>query len=260
MPGPAAPAGVIWKGQPTNYLVELPDSGSIALNDRSTYIRKYAGLYDPTVLLSILPRGTFGTGGMAGWVVADCRAERHPDKKSLGILTLTWEAGGAYATIPLPIDEFDVQPQELYPKIERHPIFKTPVQITADSCSDAYAVVYGSNKANRKDAKKIIDNYTDADQKALAIKLYTKLKNGEETYYKSAIRYSWHQHSYTLPTLSVGGAIETPGGPLAGYFYGLDFLRLADSLMPAGINGSMYKRTRTWLGALAGYWDDELYS
>jgi len=37
------------------------------------------------------------------------------------------------------------------------------------------------------------------------------------------------------------------------------WLRLADSLNHAGVNGSMYKITRTWVGGPAGYWDPDLY-
>jgi hypothetical protein len=38
------------------------------------------------------------------------------------------------------------------------------------------------------------------------------------------------------------------------------WLRLADVPEPAGVNGSVYKITSTWLGGSDGHWDKLLYS
>jgi len=249
---------VIWKG-PTNALIELRDSGVVTLADRCLRTVKYAGPYS-LCLNALLARGTFGSGSNLGWVVTSCKAEPHSDGKGIGILTINWEAGGASAQMALPCDEFDVQPAELYPRVERNAFFNSPTEISLVSVTDAYGAIYGATPDARKESSDKIAAYTDATQKALAQKLVEKLKKGLETFYISGFRYSWTFYTYTVPSIHTGGVIENPGGPLQGRFYNLSFLRLADAMVPAGVNGSMFKVTRTWLGGPLGHWDPDLYA
>jgi hypothetical protein len=104
---------------------------------------------------------------------------------------------------------------------------------------------------------------TDADQQTMALNLLDKLRKGEETYYLAGFKYTWWYFSYTLPILSDGGIIETPSGPgvvATAFPADQSWLRLADNMIPVGVNGSMFKITLTYLGGPQGHWDSDIYS
>lgn len=255
---------VIWKG-PTNALVEVPESGQIIAGDRVRYTRIYKGL--KALCISSQPaRGTFGSGEMAGWVVNQSTVTN--ERGGIGKLSIEWEAGGAYATSPLPVGAPSLDPEELYPKIERNSYFlgssgvggapTTPVSY--DTLQLAYNAVYNSKQSGSANAYDAGSGLA-GDQKKHFDKLLEKLLRGEETFYLAGWRYTYEVFSYSLPTAFRGATVQTPDGPLSGALPGgVDWLRLADKLEPAGVNGSMWKLTRTWLGGPAGHWDDDIYN
>jgi len=257
---------IIWKG-PTNALVYQPNAPRLVYADRVRAIDIYKG-EQSLCAASMLARGTFGSGARAGWVVNQCTVDT--SRGDIGTLTIEWEAGGSGADQPLPVGDFNLEPQELYPKIERNSFFSG---IIPDVVRGVYNALYAFNQSGNPNAATTINaaingvnfaNYpnTSADaQYALGTELLNKLANGEESYYVAGYRYSFETFSYTQPSLSNGGIIGTPGGPLASNLpSGVAWLRLADKLDPAGVNGSMFKLTQNWLGGPNGYWDSDLYT
>ena len=253
---------VIWKG-PTNALVYQPNAPRLVYGDRVKAVDIYKG-QQSLCAESMLARGTFGTGLRAGWVVNQCTCDT--SRGDVGTLTIEWEAGGSSADQPLPVGDFSLEPQEIYPKVERNPFF---TGITADTVSAVYNCLYsfdrnGANSANTIIQERVTnaqDGGTPGTQTAFALELLGKLQNGEESYYIAGYRYSFSTYSYTAPSLSPGGIIGTPGGPIAGDLPGsVQWLRLADKIEPAGVNGSMYKLTQNWIGGPSGYWDSDLYA
>jgi hypothetical protein len=251
---------VIWKG-PTNALVLQPNSPRLVYGDRVKAVDIYKG-QQSLCAASMLARGTFGSGFRAGWVVNQCTCDSsHGD---VGTLTIEWEAGGSEADQPLPVGDFFLEPQEIYPKVERNNFFSG---ITADTVSAVYNCLYAFDKTGANSANGVIsdrvtnaqDGGTPGTQTAFAFELLHKLQNGEESYYIAGYRYSFSTYSYTQPTLSNGGIIGTPGGPIT-LPAGVSWLRLADKIEPAGVNGSMFKYTQNWIGGPSGYWDSDLYS
>jgi hypothetical protein len=245
-----------------------PESGKLTLADRTVLVDVYEG---PKALCdsSVLARGTFGTGARLGWVVTSSSTES-VGKGARGKLTVNWEPGGAAATMPLPCDDFDCEPMELYPRIERHAIFNQTssgtgalADISLEMVSLCYAAVHGATNAARVGAYNQISSYSNADQSSLGLLLVDKLRKGEETFYVSGMKYRWWFYTYTLPSnLTLGGIVQDPFGPgtvPSKLPAGLSWLRLADAPAPAGVNGSMYKITRTWIGGPAGHWDVDLY-
>jgi hypothetical protein len=249
-----------WKG-PTNALVYQPTAPRLVYGDRVKSIDIYAGP-QPLCAESMLARGTFGTGLRAGWVVNQCTCDT--SRGAIGLLTIEWEAGGAEAIQPLPVGDFSLEPQEIYPKVERNPFF---TGIDPDTISAVYNVLYAFNQSGTNSANTIIntrvtgplDGGTPGTQTNFAYELLTKLQRGEESWYLAGYRYSYETFSYTEPSLTNGAIIGTPGGPVS-VPSGLAWLRLADKLDPAGVNGSMYKLTVNWIGGPNGYWDTDLYT
>jgi hypothetical protein len=261
---------VIWKG-PTNALCFAPTTGSLTGGDRVRATDVYRGL----ILLcqnSVLARGTFGTGFRTGWVINQSYATC--ERGGIGTLTHEWEAGGAYATAPLPIGTYKLEKQELYPKIERNVYFDgiTPQTVNFAQLSTLSSTDPSGNPIINSSswlAGKIVagqngyDSTTAPVQLPLAQALATKLARGEETFYLVGWRYSYEVFSYTEPVTSGGGIIGTPGGPLSRLPSNMSWLRLADDMEPAGVAGSMFKLTVNWLGGPTyngiGYWDPNLY-
>jgi hypothetical protein len=258
---------LIWKG-PTNALVYQPNAPRLTYGDRVKSVDIYKG---PQVLCaeSMLARGTFGTGLRTGWVVNQSTVDTSTG--TIGTLTIEWEAGGSSADQPLPIGDFSLETQELYPKIERNPFF---TGICPDMVRAVYNALYAINQSGSGANAQVIlstaansSNFSNSTintangQIAIAYSLLNKLSNGEESYYIASYRYSFSTYSYTEPSLSEGGIIGTPAGPISGDLpSGVQWLRLADKIEPAGVNGSMYKLTQNWLGGPNGYWDTDLYS
>jgi hypothetical protein len=255
---------LVWKG-PTNALVEIADSGQVVVTDRTRYTRIYKGTYVLCVQ-SQPARGTFGTGALAGWVVNQSTVTQ--ERGTIGKLSIEWEAGGAYATSPLPIGEPHLEPQELYPKIERNAYFQgssgisgaptTPIAYTTIQL--AYNALYNSQQAGSSAAWQAGSNLS-GDQLLHFNELLAKLQQGEETYYLAGWRYSYELFSYTFPTIFRGAFIQQPGGPFSNVLpAGTSWLRLADNVVPAGVNGSMWKLTLNYVGGPNGHWDPDIYN
>jgi hypothetical protein len=272
---------ILWYG-PQNALVKATDSGGCSATDRIRLTDIYYGTFAQCGL-GQLARGTFGSGQRAGWVVNQSTLSRQ--RGDVGKLVTEWEAGGTYATNPLPVGNFSLKPQELYPKIERNGFFAGILPRTVNGVYNARdsAIKYTGESYDSVD----IGNYavgmkptgvdshgnniwptptTDqATQLALGSKLLEKITRGEETYYLVGWRYTYEVYSYTPPTLDSGGEPGTPGGPLASELpTDTAWLRLADDLDSAGVAGSMYKLNVTWLGGPVvggvGFWDPDIYS
>lgn len=237
-----------------NTRFATPESGGFTLGDRNLFVDVWAGTYADCVSGALL-RGTYGSGARAGFVVSESVVEKM--KGAWGKLTIRWEPGGASADANLlPNDEFDVSIIELYPKIERNAYFDG---ITRDTMALAYGAVFGATKEKRDAEWDELEALVDATQKALGEALVEKWQRGEETFYQAGVQYVWIWHSFTVPSLSAGGFIEAPDGPMAGEFTGLDFLRKADIIKPKGVNGSCYEIQSCWVGGPSGYWDADLY-
>jgi hypothetical protein len=249
-----------WKG-PTNALVIQPNSPKLVYSDRVKATTIMKGV-QALCAASMLPRGTFGTGIYAGWVINQSTVDT--ERGAIGTLTYDWEAGGAGATQPLPVGDFDLEPQELYPKIERAGVFKGITFKTLNICYNALYLATNATGTPLINDNFLTTNITDPTQLALAANLVSKLLKGEETFYMAGWRYWFEIFSYTEPFTSRGGVTGTPSGPLARLPANVAWLRLADKLEPAGVNGSMYKLTVTWLGGPVlngvGYWDSDVYS
>lgn len=245
---------VIWRG-PTNALVYQPNAPKLTYGDRVKAVDIYKG---PQALCaaSMLARGTFGTGFRGGWVCT--QSEVTTDRGNIGTLTIEWEAGGTGADQPLPSGDFRLEPQELYPKIERNPFFSGITFKTLNACRNAIDLAAQGGSQSIQD-NFLTNNVTDPTQLALAEKLVAKWQIGEDTYYLAGWRYSYDVYSYTQPTLNPGGVIAlAPGGP-ASLPSGVAWIQLADTIEPAGVNGSMFKLTHNFLGGPNGYWDSDIY-
>lgn len=269
---------VKWFG-PTNALVMAPNSPKLSLTDRIKQTVVYVG-QQSYLATQIVPRGAFGSGMYSGFVCNSCTLDT--SRGDVGTLTIEWEAGGSAATQPLPVGSFSLKPQEIYPKLERAECFQWPIQIdpmTVNIChcanemglNNGGSVMGGTTLLTQKivaggpDGTNYYNATTAAEQLLLAQKLLAKWAAGEETFYLVAWRYTYETFSYTAPTVSKGGVPGTPGGPLAAYLPpNVSWLRLADDCDPAGVAGSMYKLTTTWLGGPIwggiGYWDTDIYT
>ena len=254
----------IWRG-PTNALVLAPESGGVSLTDRIRSTDVYMGTY-ALCASNLLARGTFGSGGRAGWVVNQCSLQSL--RAGIGKLTIEWEAGGTSATNPLPVGNCSLKSQELYPKVERNAYFQGTSGITGAPTTPidyktiqlAYNALYAATQNGSASAKGAGDKLT-GDQLKHFNKLFSKLMAGEETYYLAGWRYTYDTYSYTLPSAFRGAVVQTPSGPLSSVLpSGVDWLRLADDVDPAGVAGSMWKRTWNYLGGPNGHWDVELYN
>lgn len=242
---------VIWKGRADLFtdgvnttLLETPDSPQYTFGERTTCIRKFRGLHS-LCLSSAVPRGAIGTGDMAGFYVSQCQVNRMP--KQVGELIISYEAYSSSSGATLPPDEYGLRPFEVNPKIERHPLF---ADLTDEEREDVRAWVDAPDPTTRAANKLLV---TDATAQLLG----QKLLKGLESYYLAGWTYSWSLYSWTIPTLTNGAYIETPGGPLAGYLgTGVDWLRQADDME---FDGFKYKLTRTWLGGPTGHWDTDIY-
>jgi hypothetical protein len=244
----------------------------VVLTDK--YKATYANAESNLVL-----RGTYGTGSRAGMVCTSSRADGQ--RGGIGQLTINWEPGGAEADpFFLPLDDFDSQPVELYPKVERHKEFSGagtgPIML--DTIALAYQAAHAANASLRQSSIDVINalpttlgNPLGTDQKNYALELLRLLSLGAETYYLAGIKYQFYWHSFALPPytttipapsghLTRGGFTQDPQGPLNGTFpTDMEWLRLADALQCIGCNGSCFKVTSTWLGGPGGHWDSKLY-
>lgn len=241
MPTPA-PKSPVWVGNNTT-LVELANSGEKVFGDKVRLVKRYSSTY-AVCLAAALSKGTTGSGGTAGYRVSQSTVTK--DRGGMGFLTIDWEANSSSSGADLPPDEYGLLPFEVNPRLEQHPLFAALTD------------------AQREDVREAID-HSDINNRKSAIAALTgeplllaqKLLKGIDSYYLAGWTYQWTFYGWTIPTISDGGVVETPGGPLDGYLgTGVDWLRQADSYE---FTGTHHRLTRTWLGGPTGHWDSDLY-
>ncbi len=244
------PAGFTDNLDPTYYGATpySPDSGAIEIGQKNKYQEIIEGTYT-SCYSRLLARGSTATILGGSWILASCRLTR--EKAGKGRIERNWESA-----VYLPPDSAGLQPENLNPRIERHPLFAA---LTPDDFATVQSAVQAWNQTARAAALSSFGNLSNPN---LANSLYTKLRNGEETYYLSAQRYTWTTY-FAYPVtghLNPGGYAETPGGPFINNLpYGFAWLRESDSMDFVSDLQTMVKLTRSWLGAPNGQWDPDLY-
>jgi hypothetical protein len=254
---------LIWKG-PSNALIMQPESGRVTVSDRirsQDVYKCYSGWS-----ITIPNRGTLGTGSRLGWVVSD--AEYAPERGGIVKYTINWEAGGPNCGLTPPATEIKLEPQEIYPKVERNPYFQDAdgnYLISGYDAALAYATMHAATPAARAWALDELQgrakNPANNPSATLAVTLAGLLASGNETYYLAGWRYTVLSYSFTVPSTTPGGIIEDPTPqPASSYFdTDIDWLRLADALESSGPINSVWKLTQTWLGLGSGGWNPNLY-
>ena len=262
-------------------LVEQPTSRAI-MSDSSgiTQTRIYCAIYS-VCQAAIKARNTAGTGDLTGYIIKQSGVTRQ--KGDLGILTDVWLAGGPDGdpeSTPLPPDTFSLQSQDLNPSVEKNINF-------ADAALDTTRYAIGGGTGATTSHKTLIawvresglstDPMTsNTAWNALvgfvttpggakfdqALVLADLLRRGIQNFYKASFVYTWEQSYFAAPSISVGGYIETPGGPLASAISGLGLvcLRQADDLQNDGLT---YRLSNKWICAQddnATFWEPILYS
>lgn len=232
-----------WKG-PTDQLVEANNSPSYQVGERIIKVRTYHGLFSHCE--SVLPdfsRGTAGSGDEDGYVVG--AATLNKIRGGSGQLAVQWEASASTSGYVLPPDEVSVSPDNINPRLETHPRFAT---LDQEDLANVESALRAQDETARSDAYAALDT--------LGQELVDRIRRGNESYYLAALRYSWVTHSWTLPTMTRGGFVQSPSGPLSGYFSGtLSWLRESDDLQ---LSGGIWRYTRNWLGAADGRFDTDL--
>lgn len=249
------PAAAKWVG-PTNQLLELPESPSYELGDIVIQRRMYRCQFDyGESIIAGFSKGTAGTGAQSGYVVSSAKLER--ERGDIGRITVSWGAAGSGSGQSLPADEVSVQPSNLSPRLETHPLF-APLANMEVAAPDPQPVLDVAENVVR--AQNADDRTFYRDQLAaipLALKFIEKIRQGKESWYLASLRYSWATHSWTVPTMYRGGWIQAPLGPLANYFVAdIDWLRESDDLQ---YSNGIWRLTRSWLGGPLGAWDTDLY-
>lgn len=227
-------------------LWEQPQSGAIDLDDRITKVNTYEGLYSLCLSVGLtLPKGTVGTGTNAGWQVL--KTEIRKTKHRLGSLHVTWQSISWLD--PLPADEFSCEPVEINPSLEKHPRY---APLTEAEVENVRAAIQASTDKARADSKAALSS--------LGLELLAKLARRQDSYYLAGIRYRWTSYWWTMPAMTPGGFVQTPGGPMAGFLpASMDFLRECDANSGGGDAGYL-KLTRSWVGGPSGHWDTQIYT
>lgn len=234
---------ITWKG-PTDTLIEQANSPQVEAAERWTVTRTYKGLYT-LCRSSIVPRGTGGTGDEAGYICAKSTVTR--ERGNIGTLTVVWEATAATSGAQLPLPRFSCQPQRI----------ARPLKYNVRYAALAPDILDAIDKALEADSLQGNGYYDKLSGTERALELFNKRKRGQETYYLAGLKYTYTYASWTLPTLTLGGFLDTPDGPMEGLLPGTStWLREADGVDG---NGSYYEITCSWIGGPSGDWDTDLY-
>jgi hypothetical protein len=226
-------------------LIEQPESRSRnwskeGLTETRIYVAEYA-----VAKAAQKPPGTIGSGDLAGFVIRSSNIESI--RGLAARLTDVWSYGGDDGdpeVNPLPADEVALQATNQSPKLERHPNYAT---LTGAQFDLVDLAIKAATDAERAAAYAALPT--------LGKELVDLIRAGNESYYLATLRYSWVTHSYSLPSSTRGGYVETVGGPLASYFIGtIAWLREADNL---DYQNGIWRRTISWLGADA--WNADIY-
>lgn len=237
-------------------LIEQPESGSLRFDTRRVVTKVYVGKRADCIA-DALPSGAEGSGDLAGYIVE--QSEVSPFRGGLARLTISWQANSVEGLVPLPPDEVAVQPDNLSPRTELHPLYlpldNRQIAVPGGDTEYVLDVVYAAAHA-----QSYADRKTQTDKLVgdpLALNLLSKIRRGNESYYMAALRYVWATHSYSRPTMYRGGRQEEPGGPLQGYFVSnISWLRESDDLQ---YSQGIWRLTRSWIGGPDGHWDIDLY-
>lgn len=242
-------------------VTETPDSGKFTLNQKWRVTQKLMGSYTAIADLAGVTyyRGVTAIAPVIGglilngkWIVAEVRIDKQ--KPGAGTMEIDWENTNTITAV----DEWDVEPEDLQPHLERNPLYAS--LLPSDFATIQQAIQAATNGA----LKTALNNVASCSNPALATQLYQKMRGGMETYQLYGARYHWS--TYFLPgavsTVNQGGYQEFPGGP-AGYILpaGFAWLRQADKPGQADNSplGGIVKVTRSWIGAPNGFWDTDIY-
>ncbi len=244
---------------------EVGDSGKWTVNRTFRVTLKYRMFpYDYAFENYIFYRGDLILVGANTYVISESRMSRiRPNVAEIEVDCDSYDQ--------TPTDEFCIEPIDQNPRIERHPIFK-PLADDAKQggnlLSSVQAAYLAATQGARQNAKQV---WAGDPLAPLCDQLYAALLSGMETYYLSQWMYTWTTYIQNElidneiildpPTLSLGGVTEHPGGPLAAFLTGNQWLRLADRLTVSGQSpiGTVLKLTRSWLGGPNTFFDTGIY-
>lgn len=233
-----------WVGT-TATLKEQPGSPTTEFGEKAIRTQTFKGPY-ALCLSSALVRGTSGTGSDAGWIVA--RSTVSKERGAIGTLTIVWEAGGTASGASLPPVKFSCHPERISRPLKYHPRYAGLSKEQIDAV----------DKALEADGVRGNAFLAGIAAVALAMELYEKRKRGQENYYLAGLKYSYTTASWTMPSLTLGGSIETPDGPMSGDLpASSSWLRMADDFE---FTGAHYEVMRSWIGSPAGLWDTDIYA
>jgi hypothetical protein len=250
---PIAPAGFT--------LAEAPDSPKYSFGDKPKMVRTWNGTYAAIMALrNTLPNGTVdGT-----WRVTESTADTQPG--NLARLVVSYQASSAGSLAALPLDKVSLQDFDINPRIENHPRYSGLSRTLLTLVRQAHDAPESEKRDEAFAALTAATTTGTTEAKAAAVKakeLLDAIDHGQETYYLAGLTYTWSSSYWTPPALFGGGITETPTGPSWGFAaylltFGLSWLRKADKMDDS--DGNQYRIARTWVGALSGHWNANLYA
>ncbi|HEX3717503.1 MAG TPA: hypothetical protein VH595_06000 [Verrucomicrobiae bacterium] len=231
-------------------LYETPASNKFALSYGYKWTQIIEGAYD--LIIDNGNDGLYNRGVVSGnYIVNDADITR--DKGGKGRVEIHWQSIDGYVNP----DEWSLTPEDLQPRIERHPLFASLLPSDLATVQQALLALNNGSMVTAL-------NQFNGTNGALMTKLYEKMRKGSENYYLAGWRYTWASYYLPtdVPTVNIGGVTQTPGGPPAHLFpFEISWLRLADDLSQAAWCplGGIVKLTRHWIGGPMGFWDPDIY-
>jgi hypothetical protein len=230
---------------------EIPESGKYELSYGYKWTQIIDAAYD--LIIENGNAGYYNRGVISDdYIINDSVITR--SKGGKGRVEIHWQSIGGY----LSPDEWSVTPEDLQPRIERHPLFAALMP------SDFALVQQALLAVNNGSMTTAVNQFAGSSNPDLVNKLYTKMRKGFENYYLAGWRYTWS--TYYLPAyapyVAIGGVTQYPGGPPSGLVPGnISWLRLADDFGMAAWCplGGVVKLTRHWIGGPMGFWDPDIY-
>lgn len=244
-PGQATPeeARVVRGGNGDGtWFEESPDSPDIERGEQATIRHTYFCDYDISgiALIGAIGRGTVlidSFGNETRVLTADLTRMKGNEAK----FVVTAES----ISFDTPPDEFDLDPTEINPEIEKHPKY---IPIMGDGQSrypynenstggviDSTLLTgpriveiakSAANAASQGQGTESLDQLNstgvpDASVLALALDLYKRFLRGETTFYLDGLTLTWSVFFWSVPGLDAGGYIQDPitEGSLPDYFW-----------------------------------------